>query len=260
MLQLDADVAHKLSRRLRKVTARLGTVRELDVLRLVVGELQESGRFTGRALAVVAGEMTREHAKAREQLINKMPIAEMRRLAKKLEHVAGALEQADPDGALPADAARGWQWAVDARIAKRAKALRAAMDDAGALYLPDRLHTVRIAVKKLRYALELVAEMSRTTSSPDLKILKRTQELLGRMHDLDVLIMRVRLVQGSLALPELGLRREVDAIVASIENACRRLHARYVRDRALLDAICERVGPAAQPTARRAAARRAAAV
>ena len=36
------------------------------------------------------------------------------------------------------------------------------MDDAAGLYLPDRLHDVRIAVKKLRYSLELVREINRT--------------------------------------------------------------------------------------------------
>ena len=40
------------------------------------------------------------------------------------------------------------------RAARRAVRLRAAIDNAAGLYLPDRLHEVRIAVKKLRYALE----------------------------------------------------------------------------------------------------------
>ena len=42
-------------------------------------------------------------------------------------------------------------------------AARAALDDAGAVYLPERLHAVRIALKKLRYALEARAEASGPT-------------------------------------------------------------------------------------------------
>ena len=44
VLQLDYDVAVKLNRRLRRVTARLGTVRELDVLLLLIDELHVSRR------------------------------------------------------------------------------------------------------------------------------------------------------------------------------------------------------------------------
>ena len=52
----------------------------------------------------------------------------------------------------------GWQWAVEARVARRAAALKHAIDEAGSVYLPERLHAVRIALKKLRYGLELWLE------------------------------------------------------------------------------------------------------
>ena len=38
--------------------------------------------------------------------------------------------------------------------------------DAGAVYLPERLHAVRIAMKKLRYAMELAAEAAGAGASP----------------------------------------------------------------------------------------------
>ena len=60
------------------------------------------------------------------------------------------------------------------------------------MYLPERLHDVRIAVKKLRYAVELGADASGARREPDLRALKRGQEMLGRMHDLQMLIDRVR--------------------------------------------------------------------
>ena len=40
-----------------------------------------------------------------------------------------------------------------------------AIENAGGIYLPDRLHQVRIAVKKLRYVLEIAREMSRSRAS-----------------------------------------------------------------------------------------------
>ena len=44
MLQLEGAIGRKIAGRLRKVTGRLGTVRELDVLLLLIDELHVSGR------------------------------------------------------------------------------------------------------------------------------------------------------------------------------------------------------------------------
>ena len=50
------------------------------------------------------------------------------------------------------------RWAVEARLANRAQRLRLAMREAGAVYLPERLHG-SLALKKLRYAVEFSAEI-----------------------------------------------------------------------------------------------------
>jgi CHAD domain-containing protein len=258
VLQLDSDLATKLGRRLRKVTDRLGSLRELDVLMLVIDELRESQRHSDRALTLVADAVARDRVHERERILAKLPIDEMRRTARKLQKAADGLDGADRRPPPARETPRGARWAVDARLVQRAKALRAAMDDAGAVYLPERLHAVRIALKKLRYALELEAEMSGLRSTPELQLLKRTQTVLGRMHDLQVFIARVRQVQAALTPPDLALWRELDHIVAAVENSCRRLHARYVKDRASVDAVSERVGPKGQSGARRSTGRRAA--
>src|SRR5215471_507452 len=54
MLQIDADKERKLSRRLQKITRRLGVVRELDVLLLLIDELHVARRDHREALAHVA--------------------------------------------------------------------------------------------------------------------------------------------------------------------------------------------------------------
>ena len=55
------------------------------------------------------------------------------------------------------------------------------------------------------------------------------------------LIDWVRRVQGSGPAIDFAGRRELDALGQSLENVCRRLHARYVRERPILAAICDRV-------------------
>jgi len=240
MLQLDADKARKLGRRLKKVTARLGTVRELDVLLLLVDEQHVSGRSRSSALGRVGISVAKDRDDARKRLATRLPIAGMRRLAEKLDRVTGQLRLAE--GASSRAAARHWRLAVDGQVASRAVRLSAAMADAGAMYLPERLHTVRIAMKKLRYAVELAAEIAGTKQHrAGLNALKRGQDLLGRLHDLQVLIERVRQVQASLTPPNLTVWRDLDALGLSLENECRLLHGRYMRSREGLVALTDKL-------------------
>jgi CHAD domain-containing protein len=255
MLQLGGAAARKIGRRLRKITARLGTVRELDDLVTLIDELHVSGRRESGGLGRVGVRVSKDRDRARKRLASQLPVADMVRLARKLSRIADDLTEGER--ASSKTNARSWRWAIDARVAKRAGSLSSVIADAGALYLPDRLHAVRIATKKLRYALELSAEASQERSSADLRVLKRAQELLGRMHDVQMLIDQVRQTQASLVPPNVAVWRDLDTLVASLEDDCRRLHARYMRQRGVLSAVAERRGEQLQPSTTRAQARRA---
>ena len=252
ILQLDHEPAAKLGRRLRKVRTRLGTVRELDVLLIVIDELHESRRQDRAALKRIGDDVRSEQARAREKLLGKkLPMVELEGIARKLDLALEDVEKADAKLADGRPQARGWKWALDARIARRAASLREAVDEAGAVYLPDRLHLARIAVKKLRYALELSAEAGGLATTPELRVLKRAQELLGRINDLDVLLKRIRQAQASLDPPNIATWREYDALTTAIENSCRRLHARYMRERPGLEAVIDQLtAKGSRPSAR----------
>jgi CHAD domain-containing protein len=236
VLQLDPDITAKLIRRLRKVTRQLGHVRELDVLLPLIDELHESRRGTSHALKHVADAVQVKRTEARERLAGKVSQTELERVERKLGQAAKSLERAERGRPT----ARSWRWALDARIAHRASALHRTINQAGSVYLPERLHAVRIALKKLRYSVELAAEAAGSKSNADLRALRQSQELLGRLHDLQVLMTYVRREQASLTPPDITLWRELDTLVGSLENTCRQLHARYVRRRAVLIALCER--------------------
>ncbi|MGB7220131.1 MAG: CHAD domain-containing protein [Vicinamibacterales bacterium] len=239
VLQLDAETTHKLARRLKHVTDRFGVVRELDVLLAVVDDLAATGRYSRPALARVALAVGDERRRARARLLTKSTLTELHRVAAKLERIERRLESA---GARPPRAAsRTWRWAIEARIARRAATLSEAISAAAGVYLPDRLHTVRIAVKKLRYALEVSAETTGGQAPGALNHLRRTQGVLGRLHDLQVLIDRVRQMQASPAPTDLGVWRELDTLVVPLEDECRRLHGRYVRDRGALAELAARL-------------------
>lgn len=254
VLQMDRDTGKRLERRLRRVTKRLGTVRELDVLLLLIDELHVSRRHHPQALSRVAVTVSKERDDARKRLFDRLPLADMWRAARKLERAAAELDKADQTRGRTS-AARSWRWAIDARVARRAARLSAAIHETGAVYLPERLHSVRIALKKLRYAVELSAEVAGQPIA-ELRMLKRGQDVLGRLHDVQVLIDRVRQVQASLTPPSITVWRALGVLVTALDDDCRRLHARYMRVRPDLETIAARLGlraPVSNPRARRAA-------
>jgi CHAD domain-containing protein len=257
ILQLERSITRKLLKRLRKVTARLGAVRELDVLSLHLEELHQSRRRDGDAVRHLASAVGEERTAAREHLSQKLPITDLQRLAAKLEDVAASLERrAGPAGARDEAASR---WALDARVVRRAERLNEAMRRAGAVYLADRLHHVRVALKKLRYAVELRNEFAGNRETEDLRVLKRVQEILGRMHDLQMMIDRARRVQAALPPSDKAAWDQLDTLIDAIEDDCRRLHGRYMRERpALLGITAQAVARPHAVAARRTTARRGA--
>jgi CHAD domain-containing protein len=270
LLPLDRDASKKINRRLRKVTKRLGTVRELDVLLLLIEELHESRRFHGEALSRVAVAVSKERDDAREHLFKRLPIDNMRRIARKLGRAVDHLDASrrksrsrakdakdpgpahDRGHARGTDDARTARWSVEVRLARRAARLTTAIVDAGAVYLPGRLHDVRIALKKMRYVVELANEIAAQPTTAELRSLKRGQDILGRVHDVQVLIDRVRQVQASLTPPTIAVWRALDTLVTALDDDCRRLHARYMHLRPVLEVVASRLGAPAPVSGTRA--------
>lgn len=245
ILQFDRGDAAKFSQQLRKVTRRLGPVREADVMLQLIAELHESGRFHEPTLRMIGDAIQLRRHKRLEKLPGKSTFEAFRRIERKLNRAADKLK-----GAESVETRRAWRWALDARVSRRAQTLNKAIDEAGAVYLPERVHAVRIAVKKLRYALELDLEARGQKPAPELRTLKRTQELLGRLHDLQVIVDRVREIQAALQPPNVTVWRDLHTFVKSLEQSCRRLHARYVGERAALVGICDRLMRRSPATAR----------
>lgn len=241
LLQLERDLTRRLARRLRKVTRELGNVRELDVLVLLVDELTENGRYSHKALKRLGATAARARAAARERLSSRLPTGKLQRLTLKLERVSHALET---DGARVGrpGSRRAWLWALEARVARRATTVWTAIEAAGAVYAPGHLHGVRVALKKLRYAAEIAAEARGKQTTPDIVALKAAQNLLGRLHDLEMLLVRGREEQAALSPPSLAGWRDLSSLVHAVDDDCRQLHASYVRDRAKLIAIAVRNG------------------
>jgi CHAD domain-containing protein len=244
LLALDPDTARRLNRRLRKVTRRLGSVRELDVLMLLIEELQGNTRYPQEGLKRVGAAVLRARTAARERLADKLPSGKLERIGRKLENAGKRLESRHGKSGPRVRANRPkdtWRWALDARLVRRAERARSAIEAAGAAYLPEPLHAVRIAFKKLRYTAELRSLTKRDSTAADIAAMKSVQDVLGRLHDLEVLISWTREAQASLFPPDLATWRELAALVRALDEDCRVLHARYMHDRARLMAIADRL-------------------
>jgi len=241
LLELDRETTRQLSRRLRNVTRRLGSVRELDVLTLLMAELQGCREYSTVALDTLRRAVSRDRAAARERLAAKLPMAKLERLTHRLEQAAAHLESDDAKGrSLRTRPKHAWLWALDARLGRRAASLLSTIEAAGSLYQCERLHDIRIALKKLRYTAELSTEAGRRQWRHEIETLKATQELLGRLHDLQVLLARGHEAQATFT-PGDPTAVHMGSLVFAVEADCRQLHARYMRNRTTLVAITNRM-------------------
>ena len=245
---VDGDAARKLQRMARRLTRSLGPVRELDVALLTLQELAAAGAAPRRAIACLRQSIADERHRLRGELVRRLDRCDVDKLQRKA--LAASSSKRSSRGVARDERRIA---AARTRAARRAGHLRAAIDNAAGMYLPDRLHEVRIAVKKLRYAMEVVLELSGSRATARINTLKRMQDLLGRMHDHEVLIARTRAIQGSPGAPDLRVSAALDALVRQLETECRQLHAQYIGSRTALLRISDYV-IAADSRGRRATA------
>lgn len=222
---LDAHAIDRARQRVRRMTRALGPVRELDVSLQHLEEFANRGVVNGRAIATVRQSISRERLRRRSDMLTAITPGKVDRLRRELSAVGSGPEVGGRPGAIR-DAVH--------RVETRAARLRQAIDDAGSLYLADRLHAVRIAAKKLRYAMEIERELKRSRVTARIRQLKVLQDLLGRMHDLHVLAEHTRLVQAEFAANDRRLTEELDALIIAIEEDARTEHGRYMRKRAAI--------------------------
>lgn len=210
----------KAQRKIRRLTEALGTVRELDVTLHLIDELAERPAVPRPALSDVRAEVIEAREKRRAVMLDRVGKVNTAKLSRRLREVSDAL-------AIPAPG-HAWRAALATRIVRRARRLEKAIDQAGQIYAPEALHVVRIAAKKLRYALEIADESGAAPCAQTVRAIKRVQDTLGRLHDLQVLQHHVADVvakpRSRRSTPDAALA----ALARSIEDECRQLHGRYV--------------------------------
>lgn len=197
--ELGDAVPKRLQRRLRDLTRATTAARDAEVqLTWVRAQRGEVGRRPGLSWFVtrLADRRDRAYADVREHVVPAFRQLE-RRVRRGLNHAAAPAGPAGP--LFAAAAARG--------IRDQATALEQELAAARAPRDVDAIHRARIAAKRLRYLLESLAGDGALAAAL-VDRLKALQDLLGELHDLQVLS------------EELG-----DAVADAAAERARRLHA-----------------------------------
>lgn len=175
--------AARLSKKVKRVTELLGELRNTDEAFLFFSSLtprESSGcrAETEELLLLLSGRQKEERDRLERQL------AELD--ARALRDRFRALARANPFKERPVDPfTRTGPFAAEA-LAERA----ALVEDLFPAALSEEdvaaQHRLRIAFKKLRYRLEILAPLLEDEGAELRLVLKRYQEILGKLHDLDV--------------------------------------------------------------------------
>ena len=229
---LKNSKAGKARKKIRRLTRALGAVRELDVTLHLISELTQTGKLPRTALEEVRRHVVEERDKRRKVMLGRLEGVDAEKLDRRLTSVAEALDKSTDEG---------WRQVLTTRVVKRAERLEQAVTAAGQMYAPERLHEVRIAAKKLRYGLELAAESGVRGAVTLLARIKRIQDLLGHLHDLQVLQTHVAAVQAGPEASREGMHDGLESLARHIENDCRRDHGRYLMNAGTIRDLCETV-------------------
>lgn len=247
---LDKRAGRQAGRGLRRLTRALGTVRELDVLRIRLDGLA-SRASPERKLAIetIDSRIARRRVRARAEMIKAFAKIDLDQLDTGLRELAGAPPAWAREGAETSGLDAGIPWidpsnepAPDEPIEDLIASLAAPVTETarriveteipgehGSREASKTLHDIRIRTKKLRYQLETIAPYRGAEAAHLVDTLKGLQEHLGDFHDdsiLDELLAKNIARQAKRARPLLvaelrRLRTVRRTALRSDERECR---------------------------------------
>jgi CHAD domain-containing protein len=213
----------------RKAGRALGRARDIGVALDLIQELERRAPHIARSVSALRCDLLWEHAAAQRRLVKKidaLPIEEVRAIGERLR------TRTWWPGRTSALSRRISRVMVHA-VREQAGSLRALIVHGSGVYFPKRAHATRIDMKKLRYVLE-IAQRPRPAAVRGLELLKKTQSLLGKLHDREFLRERLERVQD----PESRESRHDPSLPVLLQAECATLYAQYLRRRDGLLELC----------------------
>lgn len=220
VLALTEDAGKRLDKDVRNLRRALGATRELDVARMIFDQAALGHDWSkvaeARVRKYLARERERRHAKVGPSLAD-VSVSRLRRRIRSVGEFAAGVS-------VPELKAQ-----IRKRVVARERELAAAVKRAGAMYDIEKLHDVRLAVKKLRYTLEVAQETLGRKLGPRIRALKVEQGRLGDLHDLQVLVSHIRDLEDELVSDRGPIARALEDIRRDLDAESRRLHAYWLR-------------------------------
>ena len=221
-----------LRSRFKRLGRSLGRVRDADVRVTLLGSLETRMPHAAPALVVLRQQREQERLTLLRKLVKRLERLEAVRMIEMLdEHrlsLAGPVSWALHPGAT-------WKRDLRYTLRERAAATTEAIEHATGVYFPHRVHDARIAIKKMRYAMEIAHEVGGGDRSEAIRELKKAQDVLGDLHDRQELADN--LIEACPAdKPEVA--NQVSLLKQVIDAETHDLHARYLARRAAILEIC----------------------
>ena len=222
-----------LGDRFKRLGRSLGRVRDADVRVALLATLETRMPHAAPALVVLRQQREQERLDLLRKLIRKLERLEAVRLIEMLDEHHYTFP-----APLGFGVRGGGSWRHDLRytLRERAGAAREAIDHATGVYFPNRAHAVRIALKKLRYAMEIAHETGFGDRSGAVRELKKAQDVLGDLHDRQELIDNLVECAGDGA----EVAAQISLLKQVIDAEIHDLHGKYLVRRHELQEICHR--------------------
>jgi CHAD domain-containing protein len=227
--------ADELGTMVKRMGRSLGRVRDADVRIDLLRYLEARTPHAAPSLVL---------ARQRDE---RQRLTVMRKLVKRFERLGVDREFArlcrGPWRATSAWTARSgaWREPLRRRVEERSRAAADAVTYATGVYFPNRTHAARIALKKLRYSAEIALDTSMVADAELVRTLKKSQDVLGDLHDRQALIDELR--QAPAREPRIDadhIQLVEQFVIAEIDA----LHDRYLRRRAEIHHVCNAIGAA----------------
>jgi len=205
--------------RLRRLGRAIEPVRNVEVAIGLLERWDGAARVGSDVMDRVHRHLLAARLVARQRLGAQVGPAQVAELDREARAIATALEVATPGA---------WSRTLSLRMTQCAQRLRAVVEAAGALYLPDRTHAVRGAAEKLRFAFELACDAGASRRRVPAARLGQVEDRLARLHDLELLSALIQEVSPS---PGVVGDEQLHDLRRQLGEECRRLHGAFISQR-----------------------------
>jgi CHAD domain-containing protein len=220
----NGQIGDDLRERFRFMGRALGRVRDADVALALLQSLETRLPHASPALVPFRYAESQARLRLMRNLIKRLERMHIERLVSDL--AIGSRRHASGFGSGWGN----WKTALGCLITTRAELAAEALDHATGVYFPNRMHAARVALKKLRYAMEVANDMRAVNLAVPLRDLKKTQDVLGDLHDRQALLDHLPGDPDGTATTVAEVRQLIDAEING-------LHQRYLSRRHRLTEI-----------------------